>query len=93
MDTEGWIEVLKERIEGIRLQLGRLVSHFDSEQRTSVRQGKDIDKLIIDTEHMEAAIDELKKEIEKRDERRHTNWKDWISIILAAAAVLIAIFK
>lgn len=54
MDNEGWIKVLEERIEGVRLQVGRLISHFDSEQRTSIRHGKDIDHIL--------------KQLEKKDQ-------------------------
>jgi hypothetical protein len=53
VDTEGWIKVLEERIEGLRLQVGRLISHVESEQRHTVRHGKDIDQLIKQNEKRE----------------------------------------
>lgn len=81
MDTEGLIEVLKERIENGRLQLNRLISHVESEQRHTVRHGKDIDKLIEQMERIERAI-------EKRDQ----NWKDWIAIVLSIGSLLYTIF-
>jgi hypothetical protein len=53
VDTEGWIKVLEERIEGLKLQVGRLISHVESEQRHTVRHGKDIDQLIKQNEKRE----------------------------------------
>lgn len=81
MDTEGLIEVLKERIENGRLQLNRLISHVESEQRHTVRHGKDIDKLI-------EQMDRIERAIEKRDQ----NWKDWIAIVLSIGSLLYTIF-
>jgi hypothetical protein len=81
VDTEGLIEVLKERIENGRLQLNRLISHVESEQRHTVRHGKDIDKLI-------EQMDRIERAIEKRDQ----NWKDWIAIVLSIGSLLYAIF-
>jgi hypothetical protein len=89
LDSEGWIEVLKERIESIRLQLGRLISHFDSEQRTSVRHGSDIDKNIIRLDSLERRLND----IEKRMERRETNWQVWLGIAISAVAVIISLIK
>jgi hypothetical protein len=81
VDTEGLIEVLKERIENGRLQLNRLISHVESEQRHTVRHGKDIDKLI-------EQMDRIERAIEKRDQ----NWKDWIAIVLSVGSLLYTIF-
>lgn len=82
MDTEGQIALLLEKIENLRIQQGRLMSHVDSEQRHTVRHGKDIDKL---TMKLEA--------LEKQNEKHDNNWKFWIAVGVSVASVLIAIYK
>lgn len=82
MDTEGQIALLLEKIDNLRIQQGRLMSHVDSEQRHTVRHGKDIDKLTMKIEALE-----------KQNEKQDNNWKFWVSIGVAIIAALIAWFK
>ncbi len=52
------LAVINERVENLKLQMNRLISHFESEQRHSVRHGKDIDKLMHRIEMLENKLKE-----------------------------------
>ena len=82
MDNETLLVLLNERVENLKLQMARLISHFESEQRHSVRHGKDIDKLLLRMDAMEKAMD-----------KKEQNWQYWVSIGVSIVAIGISIFK
>lgn len=86
MDTETQLALLQERFENLKIQQGRLVSHFESEQRVSVSQGKRIDDALRRVEHLE------KEQDRQRGENKHTAYI-WISIISVIISLVSAIFQ
>lgn len=86
MDQETIIAVLQERVENLKSQHARMVSHLESEQRVSVEQGKRIDDSLRRVEHLE------KEQERQRGENKHTAYI-WISIISVVISLVSAIFQ
>lgn len=59
METQ--IVLLQERLDNLKSQQARLISHFESEQRVSVSQGKRIDQNIRELERLQKDIEKLDK--------------------------------
>lgn len=86
MDQETQIAILLERVENLKGQQARMISHLDSEQRVSVEQGKRIDDGLRRIEHIE-------KELDRRDKDNRYKVFFWFSVISLLISLLAIFLK
>lgn len=86
MDQETQIAIILERLENLKYQQGRLVSHFESEQRVSVSQGKRVDDAL-------RRIEYLERQLEKQEARNKDRLSVWISILAVIVSAIAIIVK
>ena len=86
MDQETQIAIILERLENLKYQQGRLVSHFESEQRVSVSQGKRVDDAL-------RRIEYLERQLEKQEARNKDRLSVWISILAVIGSAIAIIVK
>lgn len=86
MDQETTIALLLERVENLKSQQARMVSHLESEQRVSVEQGKRIDDGL-------RRLDHIERELDRRDKDSRYKIYFWFSIASLVISVLAIFLK